>query len=104
MNRPDLGAVRESAGRVIPSPSVAFTPVGGDGILHDEAGDEVHVLNASAARVWELCARRPTVSELIAALAESYRMSADAVRDDVLALLVDLHARGLVECAVLEEP
>lgn len=83
--------------RLLPSRGVTREQVGAEGILHDENGGQVHVLNASATRVWDLCADRPTVSELIASLAQTYELPAEAVRDDVLAIISDFLARGLLE-------
>ncbi len=95
--------MREPAGpsvesdRLQPSRGVTRQQVGAEGILHDENGGQVHVLNASATRVWELCAAGPTVKEVIASLAQSYELPPEAVRDDVLAIINDFRARGLLE-------
>jgi PqqD family protein of HPr-rel-A system len=71
--------------------------VGGEGILHDQHAGQVHVINASAARVWELCESRPTLAELTASLAAAYDMPVDHVRADVAAIVDDFLAKGLLE-------
>jgi PqqD family protein of HPr-rel-A system len=97
MTRPNLDGSSRITARIVSSRWVTSERVGGEGILHDERSGQVHILNASATRVWDLCAGRPTVSELVADLARSYGMPVDAVREDVLALLADLRTRGLLE-------
>ena len=57
----------------------------------------MHVVNGAAGRVWDLCEREPTVSQLTSALAEAYHMPVDAVRDDVLAVLDQFLDKELVE-------
>jgi PqqD family protein of HPr-rel-A system len=94
--REPVGASVDSD-RLLPTRGVTLEQVGAEGILHDENGGQVHVLNASATRVWELCAERLTLSELIASLAQTYELPAAAVRDDVLAIIRDFLARGLIE-------
>ncbi len=83
--------------RLLPCRGVTREQVGAEGILHDENGRQIHVLNASATRVWDLCVDRPTVSALIASLAQTYALPAEAVRDDVLAIVSEFRARGLLE-------
>jgi len=46
--------------------------VGVDLVLYDSAGREVHVLNSSAAKVFELCDGSHTLEEMAKVLTESF--------------------------------
>lgn len=92
-----LAAAATADSRVTQSPAVTIEQVQGEAILYDSRRGEVHVVNASAGRLWDLCERRPTISELTTALAESYDLPADAVRDDVLAVLEQFLDKELIE-------
>ena len=69
--------------------------VGEEAILHDREGGRVHVVNGSAARLWELCDGRP-VDEIVAALAASYGAPPDAVRADVERAVAALRSLGVL--------
>ena len=61
---------------------VTLQRVGRESILHDARSGRAHVINASAARVWELCDGRP-FDDLLTEFARPYGMSPEAVRPDV---------------------
>ena len=86
----DQGTVGERA-----RPDVTLQRVGPEAILHDTRNGQAHVINASAARVWELCDGRP-IDELLAAFAEPYSLAPDAVRADVERVLAGFRELGLL--------
>jgi PqqD family protein of HPr-rel-A system len=43
---------------------VVVRPTGDDALLYDPAGDSVHLLNATALAVWQLCDGRHTPEEI----------------------------------------
>ncbi len=57
---------------------------------------QVHLLNNTAAAVWEVLNEPRTLDALLSLLAEHYGASPETIADDVEELLVDLHTRGLV--------
>ena len=75
---------------------VALQRVGREAILHDAASGQAHVINGSAARVWELADGRP-VDDLLQAFAAPYGLLPDDVRDDVRQVLHRFAALGLLE-------
>jgi len=75
---------------------VTLQRVGREAILHDARSGQAHVINASAARVWELCDGRP-MDELLSAFAEPYDMTPDAVRADVERVLANFRELGLLD-------
>jgi PqqD family protein of HPr-rel-A system len=65
------------------SPDVALQRVGQEAILHDRRNGRAHVINESAARIWDLCDGRASLDEIAVALAASYNIEASVVRADV---------------------
>lgn len=53
-------------------------------------------LSDTGVRVWELIQSPRTVGELLAAILAEYEVDRDRAETDLDALLVDLHARGLI--------
>jgi PqqD family protein of HPr-rel-A system len=73
---------------------VTLQRVGREAILHDARSGQAHVINASAARVWDLCDGRP-LEDLLVAFAEPYGLAPDAVRADVERVLDGFRKLGL---------
>jgi hypothetical protein len=61
--------------------------VGAEAILHDRRNGRAHVINNSAARIWELIDGQANVEQIAGAFAAIYAMPASEVHDDVLAIL-----------------
>jgi hypothetical protein len=61
--------------------------VGAEAILHDHRNGRAHVINNSAARIWELIDGQANVEQIAGAFAAIYAMPASEVYDDVLAIL-----------------
>jgi PqqD family protein of HPr-rel-A system len=75
---------------------VTLQRVGKEAILHDARSGQAHVINASAARVWELCDGRP-MDELLSAFAEPYGLTPEAVRADVERVLASFRELSLLD-------
>jgi PqqD family protein of HPr-rel-A system len=76
-------------------PDVTLQRVGREAILHDAATGRAHVINASAARLWELCDGRP-MDDLLKAFADPYGRQPDDVRADVERVLDGFRSLGLL--------
>jgi PqqD family protein of HPr-rel-A system len=76
---------------------VSLQRVGREAILHDRSSGRAHVINSSAARLWELCDGRTTVDDIAAAFAASYKLPATEVRADVDALLSTFRELGVLD-------
>ena len=74
---------------------VTLQRVGREAILHDAGTGRAHVINASAARVWELCDGR-SMEDLVRAFAEPYGRPPDEVRDDVARVIDGFRGLGLL--------
>jgi hypothetical protein len=81
----------------IPSADVSLQRVGDEAILHDRRNGRAHVINESAARVWELCDGRATLDEIVSAFAGSYQLAATDVRDDVAYIVAKFRELGGLE-------
>ena len=76
--------------------SLPFQKMKDEALVVDPRTREVHLLNATATRVWDLLETPHTPSELVAALAGEFEAPPEALRSDVHTLLAELGARGLV--------
>jgi PqqD family protein of HPr-rel-A system len=77
-------------------PGVPFQKLDEETIVVDPRTREVHLLNDTAARIWELLASSQSVDELTAALGEEYEAPPGELRDDVEQLLGGLGDKGLL--------
>jgi hypothetical protein len=75
---------------------VELRVVGREAILHDPVAARTHVVNATAARVWELCDGR-SLSALVDAFATGYGRAAADLRPDVLRIVDHFGRLGLLE-------
>ncbi len=76
---------------------VTLQRVGQEAILYDRRHGRAHVINSSAARVWELCDGHASIDEIIHAFAESYNMPASAVNDDVASIITTFRTLGVLD-------
>ena len=77
-------------------PGLPFQKLEEETIVVDPRTREVHLLNDTAARVWELLASSATLDELTETLAEEYDATPEAVREGVEELLAGLRDKGLL--------
>jgi PqqD family protein of HPr-rel-A system len=77
-------------------PGVPHQKLDEETIVVDPRSREVHLLNETAARIWELLASPSTVDDLTAALADEYDAPAAEVRGAVEETLAALRDKGLL--------
>ena len=65
-------------------------------VVVDPGRRQVHLLNETAGRLWELLEAPRSLPELVAALREEYDVAADEARGAVIECLDDLASKGLV--------
>lgn len=75
---------------------ITLERVGADAILLDHGAGRAHVVNGSAARLWELLGAARDRESLIVAFAAACALPADAVRADVEQTLDRFAALGLL--------
>jgi len=88
-----MSAIGEGAWRR--DPDLPFQQLDEDTIVVDPRRREVHLLNETAARVWELLASPHSLEELVTTLAEEYDAPADEVRASTEDLVRDLGEKGV---------
>ena len=70
--------------------------LGGEKVVYEPTSHEVVVLNATAARIFELCSGELTVGEILGRLEHEFDAPAGVLRSDLVATLTDLRARRLL--------
>ncbi len=83
--------------RITRRQDVILTRTGDEALLVDELNGSVHVVNRSAARLWELCDGDPTIDQLVASMAGAYRVDDGAIRGDVETMVGTFRDLGLLE-------
>lgn len=75
---------------------VSLQRVGNEAILHDRRNGRAHVINESAARLWELCDGQTSLDDVVSAFAAAYGMQPADLRDDVLYILGKFRQLGVL--------
>lgn len=76
--------------------SLPFQKMNDEVLVVDPRTREVHLLNVTATRIWDLLETPRTAAELAVALEEEFDAPAEVLRADVEASLNELGAKGLV--------
>jgi Coenzyme PQQ synthesis protein D (PqqD) len=87
----------DEAARPAQRAGVTLERVGAEAILVDHAAGRAHVVNGSAARLWELLGAARDRESLIVAYAAAYALPADAVRASAERALDVFAALGLLD-------
>ncbi len=74
-------------------------PAGEDLVMMDVVSGTFYALDDIGRFVWERLETPTPVSELLAEILRHYEVGPERCRQDILALLGDMHGRGLVEVA-----
>ncbi len=77
-------------------PSLPFQAMEEEVIVVDPGTRQVHLLNATAARIWTLLLRAHSLGELVAALEEEFEATPDELRAEVQALLAEMTEKHLL--------
>lgn len=78
------------------APDLEIRTAGDEVLVHDTKHGEVHVLNASAGRILQLCDGTRTVEEITVAVANAFLTDTERVRPDVDASLEEFKALDLL--------
>jgi hypothetical protein len=82
--------------RVRPAADVLFRQLGGEAVLLNLATGSYFGLNEVGARIWALLGAGETLRASLATLSAEYDASAEQLRADLLALVDELVANGLL--------
>lgn len=75
---------------------VLFSEVGGEGVIFDPTTQQMHRLDPLARLLWQLLDGVATLEETCTEIAELFGADLEQVRNDVVALVLDLEARNLL--------
>jgi len=73
--------------------------LGDEYVFYDAEGEKVHVLNATARRIYLLCDGTHTLQEIVQALVADYGIAEPMARDDAVETLERFADLGLVSLA-----
>lgn len=76
--------------------SLPFQKLNDEVLVVDPRTREVHLLNVTATRIWDLLENPRTADELLVLLSQEFDGSPELMRAEVDELLVHLEAKGLV--------
>jgi Coenzyme PQQ synthesis protein D (PqqD) len=79
-----------------PSPDVLVTDVDGEAVLLDLKTEQYHGLNRVGTRIWQLLADRSPLATILETLQNEYQVDPGRLQVDLLALVVELSARGMI--------
>jgi hypothetical protein len=80
-----------------PNKDVLLQRVGQEAILHDRRNGRAHVINESAAQIWELCDGQHTLDQIVNTFAAAYALPAMDVQSDVQDILAKFHELRVLE-------
>ena len=72
-----------------------FRTLGDETVIVNTRTREVHVLNGTGSRIWNLLAPARTVTDVVRALEGDYALDPDTAQGEVAAFLGDLVDKGL---------
>ena len=96
MTTPDREPSSSPSDRPIPESDVTAYPLDDELVLYDARTTVAHVLNPSAAKIWELCDGSRTLPELAQALSLTYGLDPQRAETDVSELVGTMRASGLL--------
>jgi len=77
-------------------PGVPFQQLEEETVVVDPSRRQVHLLNDTAARIWDLLAKPQSVPDLVATLGDEYEVPEDELRAAVEETVRDLGDKGLL--------
>ncbi len=85
------------ASRITRSDEVLFQEVGGEAVLLDLASEQYFGLNPVGTRIWDLLGEHATLAPIAEALAREFDADSACISRDLVSLISDLLAAGLVK-------
>ena len=83
-------------------PELPFTRVGEQVLVVVAKTREVHLLNESAARIWELLEESETLDSLVESLGEEYDVDAETAEAQIEAVVAEMRNKGLVQAIPID--
>jgi PqqD family protein of HPr-rel-A system len=84
------------SGRPVRKPGVWLRQAGDENAVYDPSTGAVHLLNASALAIWDLCDGETQPEEMIAAICTISGLPPDVVAEDVERVLTQFEDVGII--------
>jgi hypothetical protein len=88
-----------SEGRIVQAEDVIWRGIDDDIVVIKDDGQKVHVLNKTAARIWEMCGGGMGPDEIAVNLSERYDVSLEQASTDVKNSMARMMELGLLKRA-----
>jgi hypothetical protein len=75
---------------------VVFRELDGETVILNLESGTYFGLDPIGTRIWQLCQERGSLRSVLAAMLEEFDASADVIQSDILALVDELSAQGLI--------
>ncbi len=77
--------------------NVVFQEVGKETILLDMNAGSYYALNSVGSRIWELLVKKKELLAIFESVLDEYEVARETLQQDILRLVQELQAKGLVE-------
>ena len=85
-------------GRMVRRPDIVSESLGDEAVLYDGQGKRIHVLNATAKLIWELCDGTHTLEDMEARVRSSFRgLNGRDVLGDIRAIVATFGDKDLLK-------
>lgn len=82
--------------RPLRNPDVWLRQADDENAVFDPASGKVHLLNATALAIWQLCDGETTIGEMVEAICKLSGLPQEVVEEDVSGILSEFEAAGIV--------
>ncbi len=82
--------------RIAKAEDIIWRRIGDDIVVIKDDGQSTHVLNKTAALIWEMCDGNSGIDEIAAKLCERYEVSLDVARADTEEIIDTLTQSGII--------
>jgi hypothetical protein len=83
--------------RIAQAEDIIWRRIGDDIVIIKDDGLSTHILNKTAALIWELCDGSHGIDEIAASLCERYDVSLEEARADTRETIEDLTKAGIIK-------
>jgi len=85
------------ADRMIQAEDVIWRRIGDDIVVIKDDGQSTHILNKTAALIWELCDGKRGIEDIAASLCERYEVTLEEARADTRETIESLTKAGIIK-------
>jgi hypothetical protein len=86
-----------TANKIMKADDIIWRRIGDDVVIIKDDGLATHVLNKTAAYIWELCDGNRGIDEIVASLCERYDVSTEEARMDTMETIENLTKAGIIK-------